>query len=87
MRVRVRVRVAHCLNTYLGEGVHLGVVIDQHFCHVLIAFHGCPHERRHPVLQTNSELEACATLESSACRIRPKRMTLNQKRITVTITI
>ena len=77
LRVKHRVRVAHCVNTYLGEGVHLGAIIDQQFRHVLIVFHCCPHERHHPILHRNRELEACVTLELSLYRTPPKCMTSN----------
>ena len=77
LSVRHRVRVAQWVNTYLGPGVNLGTAIDQQFRHVHISFHGCPHERRHPVLHINRELEACVTLELSVYRTRPKCMTRN----------
>lgn len=73
--------------TNIVFGMYVGLVVNQQFCQMSISFHGCPHERRHPVLQMNSELEACLTLESSACRTRSKRATLNQQHVAVIITV
>ena len=63
--------------TNIVVGMYVGLVFNQQFCQTFISFHRCPHERRHPVLHINRELEACVTLELSVYRTRPKCMTLN----------